>query len=59
MADKQRGIKITMKNGKAEWIDPVVHVQIYNGYCNYLYALKDLENVEKLELYDVEEPNGR
>ncbi len=39
-------IKITLKDGTVDEIDPVGEVSIFNGYGNYQYALKDIERIE-------------
>ena len=44
-----KGIKITLKNGEVDFIDPAEYVEIDNGECVYTYLAKDIDKIETYE----------
>lgn len=51
-----KGIKITLTNGTVEHFDPVPSLTIDNTFYDYHF---DTENIEKIEVYEVEDSEGK
>lgn len=47
-------VKITMKDGDWQWINPVLNLTIDNGHNEYDFVPEDIKSIE---IYEVKEEN--
>ncbi len=48
-------VKVTMKDGDWDWINPVVNVTIDNGHHEYDFKPEDIKSIE---IYGLEQVDG-